>query len=138
MKILDNDMIVEFEKGAAQSFNRKYKNFIGMDGNAYSLDIKEVKKDVLDYLIGHRNQIADKKIFSFIYDLDMGIGITVVKNNPNYEVYTIVACSSLDLPEETYEDDEEKAETKKQLEILKQNEKINAKRLSNIIERLDG
>ena len=45
----------------------------------------------------------------------------------------------MSMPEETFEDDEEKAETKKQLKELKENERLamtGAKQLQNIYEGL--
>lgn len=146
MKILEkNDIIVEVDKKVVISFNKKYKDFIDANGDHCSLDLKDVKKEITDYLIYNRNNFEGKKVFSFVYDYDTNIAVTVMKRSPEYEIYDIIGFSDMVAPEETLEDDEEKLETKEQLKILKENEKIQvarkqegAKQLENIFEGLGG
>lgn len=125
MKILEkNDIIVEVDKKVVISFNKKYKDFIDANGNPCSLDLKEVKKEITNYLAHNRKNFEGKKVFSFVYDYDTNIAVTVMKRNPEYEIYDIIGFADMVAPEETLEDDDEKAETKEQMKILKENEKI--------------
>jgi hypothetical protein len=129
MEILDKkDIVVEIDKKVVISFNKKYKNFTDANGNPCSLDLKEVKKEVTDYLASHREKYEGQKVFAFVYDYDTNIAVTVMKRLPEYEVYDIIGFADMAAPEETLEDDEEKAETKEQMKILKENEKIQTAR----------
>ena len=133
MEILDkNDIIVEIDKKVVISFNKKYKDFIDANGNPCSLDLKEVKKEITDYISSHRNQYEGQKVFSFVYDYDSNIAVTVMKRNPDCEIYDIIGFADMVAPEETFEDDEEKAETKAQMKILKDNEKIQAAKIEGL------
>ena len=69
MEILDKSIIVEVDKKVAISFNKKYKD----------LDLKEVKREITDYLLCHKDKYKDKKVFAFIYDYDSNIAVTVMK-----------------------------------------------------------
>lgn len=146
MKILEkNDIIVEVDKKVVISFNKKYKDFTDVNGNPCSLDLKEVKKEITDYLTYNRKNFEGKKVFSFVYDYDTNIAVTVMKRNPEYEIYDIIGFADMVAPEETLEDDEEKAATKEQMKILKENEKIQearelegAEQLETIFEGLGG
>lgn len=146
MKILENDIIVEVDKSVAISFSKKYRNFKDIHGNDCSLELKNVKKDIAEYLISNRQRYEGQEVFAFVYDYDMNIAVTIMKRLPNCEVYDIIGFSDMSAPEETFEDDEEKAETKAQMRILKNNEKIQkkkeaeldkARQLEAIIEGLD-
>ena len=133
MEILDkNDIIVEIDKKVVISFNKKYKDFIDANGNPCSLDLKEVKKEITDYLLSHRNKYKGQKVFAFVYDYDSNIAVTVMKRLPDCEIYDVIGFADMVAPEETFEDDEEKAETKAQMKILKENEKIQASRLEEL------
>ena len=133
MEILDkNDIIVEIDKKVVISFNKKYKDFIDANGNPCSLDLKEVKKEITDYLLSHRNKYKGQKVFAFVYDYDSNIAVTVMKRLPDSEIYDVIGFADMVAPEETFEDDEEKAETKDQMKILKENEKIQASRLEEL------
>ena len=133
MEILDkNDIIVEIDKKVVISFNKKYKDFIDANGNPCSLDLKEVKKEIKDYLLSHRNKYKGQKVFAFVYDYDSNIAVTVMKRLPDCEIYDVIGFADMVAPEETFEDDEEKAETKAQMKILKENEKIQASRLEEL------
>ncbi|MGN1326897.1 MAG: hypothetical protein ACI4VQ_02270 [Clostridia bacterium] len=133
MEILDkNDIIVEIDKKVVISFNKKYKDFIDTNGNPCSLDLKEVKKEITDYLLSHRNKYEGQKVFAFVYDYDSNIAVTVMKRLPDCEIYDVIGFADMVAPEETFEDDEEKAETKAQMKILKENEKIQASRLEEL------
>lgn len=133
MEILDkNDIIVEIDKKVVISFNKKYKNFIDANGNPCSLDLKEVKKEITDYLLSHRSKYEGQKVFAFVYDYDSNIAVTVMKRLPDCEIYDVIGFADMVAPEETFEDDEEKAETKAQMKILKENEKIQASRLEEL------
>lgn len=140
MPILDKDIIVEIDKKTVISFNKKYKNFMDANGEECSLDLKEVKQNITEYIFAHREHFKDKKVFAFVYDYDLNICVTVMKANPEYEVYTVIGFSDMVSPDETFEDDEEKAMTKEQTKILKENEKIvkeKAARLEEIFSSLD-
>ena len=65
---------------------------------------------------------ADKEVFSFVYDYDLGICITMMKPKMEYEVYTIIGILEMHTPEETIEDDIEKTETKNIAKTLKEGE----------------
>ncbi len=133
MEILDkNDIIVEIDKKVVISFNKKYKDFIDANGNPCSLDLKEVKKEITDYLLSHRSKYEGQKVFAFVYDYDSNIAVTVMKRLPDCEIYDVIGFADMVAPEETFEDDEEKAETKAQMKILKENEKIQASRLEEL------
>ena len=133
MEILDkNDIIVEIDKKVVISFNKKYKDFIDVNGNPCSLDLREVKKEITDYISSHRNKYEGQKVFSFVYDYDSNIAVTVMKRNPDCEIYDIIGFADMVAPEETFEDDEEKAETKAQMKILKENEKIQAAKVEEL------
>ena len=133
MEILDkNDIIVEIDKKVVISFNKKYKDFIDANGNPCSLDLKEVKKEITDYLLSHRNKYKGQKLFAFVYDYDSNIAVTVMKRLPDCEIYDVIGFADMVAPEETFEDDEEKAETKAQMKILKENEKIQASILEEL------
>ena len=133
MEILDkNDIIVEIDKKVVISFNKKYKDFIDANGNHCSLDLREVKKEITDYLLSHRNKYEGQKVFAFVYDYDSNIAVTVMKRLPDCEIYDVIGFADMVAPEETFEDDEEKAETKAQMKILKENEKIQASRLEEL------
>ena len=133
MEILDkNDIIVEIDKKVVISFNKKYKDFIDANGNPCSLDLKEVKKEITDYLLSHRNKYKGQTVFAFVYDYDSNIAVTVMKRLPDCEIYDVIGFADMVAPEETFEDDEEKAETKAQMKILKENEKIQASRLEEL------
>ena len=143
MKILEKNIIVEVDKKVAISFNKRYKDFTDVNGDIRSINIKEVKADVADYLLYNRDRFQDKKIFSIVYDYDANLVITIMKKSPEYEIYDIIGFADMTTPEETIEDDEEKAATKEQIKILKENEKIQnareqegAKQLKSIIEGL--
>ena len=136
MEILDkNDIIVEIDKKVVISFNKKYKDFIDANGNPCSLDLKEVKKEITDYLLSHRNKYEGQKVFAFVYDYDSNIAVTVMKRLPDCEIYDVIGFADMVAPEETFEDDEEKAETKAQMKILKENEKIQASRLEELTKK---
>lgn len=132
MNILENnDIVVEVDKKVVISFNKKYKDFIDVNGNHCSLDLKEVKKEITTYLAHNRQNFEGKRVFSFVYDYDANIAVTIMKRTPDFEVYDIIGFADMVAPEETLEDDEEQAETKRQMKILKENEKIqNAKELA--------
>lgn len=133
MSILDkNDIVVEVDKKVVISFNKKYKDFIDANGNPCSLDLKEVKKDITEYIAAHRDKYEGEKVFAFVYDYDSNIAVTIMKRQPNCEVYDIIGFSDMVAPEETFEDDDEKAETKTQMKILKDNEKLQAKRFEEL------
>lgn len=146
MEILEkSDIVVEVDKKVVISFNKKYKDFIDVNGNHCSLDLKTVKKEITAYLIHNRQNFEGKKVFSFVYDYDSNIAVTVMKRTPDFEIYDIIGFADMVAPEETLEDDEEQAETKRQLKILKENEKnqnakdlIGAKQLESIYEGLGG
>ena len=55
-----------------------------------------------------------------------------MKRNPDCEIYDIIGFADMVAPEETFEDDEEKAETKAQMKILKENEKIQAAKVEEL------
>ena len=124
MEDLEKNIVVEIDKRVAISFNKKYKNFVDANGDACSLDLKKVKKEITNYLIAHKNHFQGKKVFSFVYDYDTNIAVTVMKRNPEYEVYDVIGFVDMVAPEETLEDDEEMAETKKQMKILKEYEEL--------------
>ena len=147
MNIIDkNNIIVEIDKKVVISFNKKYKNFLDVNGNEMSLNLKEVKKEITEYIAHHRDRFEGEKVFSFVYDYDANIAVTVMKRFPECEIYDVIGFLDMVAPEETFEDDEEAAETKKQIKILKDNEKIRItreqqggiKQLESIIEGLDG
>lgn len=146
MEIIDkNSIVVEIDKKVAISFNKKYKDFVGEDGEHYSLDLKEVKKEITEYLLYHRHQYKGHKVFSFVYDYDTNIAVTVMKRAPEFEIYDVIGFADMTSSEETIEDDEEAAATKEQIKILKNNEKIqkareqgSAKHLEEIFEKLGG
>lgn len=114
MEILDKSIIVEVDKKVAISFNKKYKD----------LDLKEVKREITDYLLCHKDKYKDKKVFAFIYDYDSNIAVTVMRRTPEYEIYDIIGFSDMVTPEETVEDYEEAQETKEVMKELKQQEKL--------------
>lgn len=144
MEILENSIVVEIDKKVAISFNKKYKEFTDANGNISSLDLKEVKKEITQYLLSHRSKYEGQKVFSFVYDFDSNIAVTIMKRSPEYEIYDVIGFADMVSPEETVEDDEEAAETKAQMKILKENEKVekmrenSAKHLESIIEGLGG
>ena len=140
MAILDKDIIVEVDKKTVISFNKKYKSIVGENGEEYSLSLKEVKKDITEYIYAHRKHLKDKKVFAFVYDYDLNICVTIMKADPEYEVYTVIGFSDMVSPEETFEDDEEAEMTKEQKKILKENERIveeKAAKLEKIFSVLD-
>lgn len=145
MEILEKNIIVEIDKKVAISFNKKYKDFVDVNGNPCSLDLKNVKKEITEYLVANRNNFEGKKVFAFPYDYDANIAVTIMKRSPEYEIYDVIGFADMTAPEETLEDDEEQAETKEQIKILKENEKIQkarekegAKQLESIFEGLGG
>lgn len=145
MEILEKDIVVEVDKKVVISFNKKYKDFLDVNGNPCSLDLKDVKKEITSYLLYNRERFEGQKVFSFVYDYDANIAVTVMRRNPEYEVYDIIGFADMVAPEETLEDDEEAAATKAQMKILKENEKIQAareqegaKQLETIYEGLGG
>lgn len=113
MEILDN-IIVEIDRKVAISFNKRYKD----------INLKEVKKDITEYLLCHRNQYKGKKVFAFVYDYDNEIAVTVMKRDDEYEVYDVIGFSDMSSPEETLEDYEEQLQTKAVMKELKQQEKL--------------
>ncbi len=114
MEILDKNIVVEVDKKVAISFNKRYKD----------LDLKEVKREIADYLLCHKSNYEGKKVFAFIYDYDSNIAVTVMRRTPEYEIYDIIGFSDMVVPEETVEDYEEEQETKQLMKELKQQEKL--------------
>jgi len=53
-----------------------------------------------------------EKVFSFVYDYDSNIELTMMKRTPYFEAYDIIGFTDMVAPEETLEDEEEQAETK--------------------------
>lgn len=113
MEVLDN-IIVEIDRKVAISFNKKYKD----------INLKEVKKDITDYLLFHRGQYEGKKVFAFVYDYDNNIAVTVMKRDAEYEIYDVIGFSDMSSPEETLEDCEEEQQTKAVMKELRQQEKL--------------
>jgi len=94
MDILNkNDIVVEVDKKIVFSFNKKYKDFIDVNGNHCLLDLKTVKKRITAYLEHNRQNFEGKKVFSFIYDYDSNIAVIMMKRTPNFEVYDITFFS---------------------------------------------
>lgn len=106
------EIIVEIDKKVAVSFSKRFKNCVDSEGNEVTLSLQEVKKDITDYISANLDKYSDKEVFSFVYDYDLGICITVMKPQMEYEVYTVIGILEMHSPEETIEDDEEKEETK--------------------------
>lgn len=126
---MNNEVAVEISTKVAVSFKKRYKD----------LSITTVKQDLAEYLKCHKKAFENNKICSFVYDYDREIVVTIIKRYSDCEVYDVLGFLDMSAPEETFEDDEEKAETKKQLQILKENEKskmTGAKQLQSIYEGL--
>lgn len=118
------DIIIEIDKKVAVSFSKKFRNFIDSNGNEVSLNLQDVKRDVTEYLRNNLDRYRDKEVFSFVYDYDLGICITIMKPKMEYEVYTIIGILEMSAPEETVEDDVEKEETKNIAKELKEGEGV--------------
>lgn len=116
------DIIIEIDKKVAVSFSKRFKNFTDTNGNQVTLNLQDVKRDVTEYLSANLNKYKDKEVFSFVYDYDLGICITMMKPKMEYEVYTIIGILEMHTPEETIEDDIEKTETKNIAKTLKEGE----------------
>lgn len=114
------NIIVEIDKRVAVSFSKKFKNCVDSEGNKVTLNLQDVKKDVTEYISASLDRYKDKKVFSFVYDYDLGICVTVMKPQMEYEVYTIIGFLDMFVPEETIEDDTEKEETKDIAKFLKE------------------
>lgn len=113
-------IIVEIDKRVAVSFSKKFKNCVDSEGNSVSLNLQEVKKDITDYISSNIDRYRDKEVFSFVYDYDLGICVTVMKPQLEYEVYIVIGFLDMFIPEETMEDDDEKEETKRIAKMLKE------------------
>lgn len=116
------NIIVEIDKRVAVSFSKRFKARTDSDGNEITLNLQEVKKDITDYLSANLDKYKDKDVFSFVYDYDLGICVTVMKPQPEYEVYIVIGFLDMFIPEETMEDDEEKEQTKSIAKTLKEEE----------------
>lgn len=114
-----NNVIVEIDKRVAVSFSKRFKVRKDTEGNEVSLNLQEVKKEITEYVSKNIESYKDKKVFSFVYDYDLGICVTMMKPQMEYEVYTVIGFLDMFTPEETYEDDEEKEETKDIAKLLK-------------------
>lgn len=106
------DIIVEIDKKVAVSFSKRFKNYTDENGNEVSLNLQDVKKDITEYVSANLDKYKDKEVFSFVYDYDLGICITMMKPKMEYEVYTVIGILEMHTPEETIEDDMEKEATK--------------------------
>ena len=113
------NIIVEIDKRVAVSFSKKFKNCTDSEGNVVSLNLQDVKKEITTYISANIEKYKDKEVFSFVYDYDLGICVTVMKPQLKYEVYTIIGFLDMFIPEETVENDEEREETKNIAKILK-------------------
>lgn len=116
------NIIVEIDKRVAVSFSKKFKNCKDSEGNEVTLNLQDVKKDITNYIVANLDKYKDKEVFSFVYDYDLGICVTVMKPQMEYEVYTIIGFLDMFVPEETIEDDNEKEETKNIAKLLKEEE----------------
>ena len=116
------NIIVEIDKRVAVSFSKKFKNCVDSEGNEVTLNLQEVKKDITDYIAANLDKYRDKEVFSFVYDYDLGICVTVMKPQKEYEVYTVIGFLDMFVPEETIEVDDEKEETKNIAKTLKEEE----------------
>lgn len=116
------NIIVEIDKRVAVSFSKKFKNCTDSDGNEVTLNLQDVKRDITDYISAHLDKYKDKKVFSFVYDYDLGICVTVMKPQMEYEVYIVIGFLDMFIPEETIEDDNERQETKNIAKVLKEEE----------------
>ena len=116
------NIIVEIDKRVAVSFSKKFKNCVDSEGNEVTLNLQEVKKDITEYIAANLDKYRDKEVFSFVYDYDLGICVTVMKPQKEYEVYTVIGFLYMFVPEETIEDDDEKEETKNIAKTLKEEE----------------
>lgn len=114
------NIIVEIDKRVAVSFSKKFKNCVDSEGNEVTLNLQEVKKDITDYISANIEKFRNKEVFSFVYDYDLGICVTVMKPQLEYEVYTVIGFLDMFIPEETIEDDDEKEETKNIAKSLKE------------------
>ena len=123
MEILEKDIVVEIDKRVAVSFCKKYKDIINEYNDSGEVGIKQVKRDITNYLYAHRDKFKGKELFSFVYDYDNNIAVTIMKRNPEYEVYDVIGFADMSASEETIEDATEQAETKEQMKILKEIEK---------------
>ena len=70
-------------------FNRKDGSLVAYDKfTTKSVDeeyrLRGIRNKVLELIDKYR----DKEVFSFVYDYDLGICVTVMKPQPEYEVYT--------------------------------------------------
>ena len=83
------DIIVEIDKKVAVSFSKRFKNYTNENGNEVSLNLQDVKKDITEYVSANLDKYKDKEVFSFVYDYDLGICITMMKPKMEYEVYTV-------------------------------------------------
>ena len=108
------NIIVEIDKKVVISFNKKYKDI---------LSLQDVKEEITFYLQNHPHLFNGKEVVSLVYSYDDELAVTIMKPNANYEIYNIIGFSEMVSPEETFESDEEKAETKQQVKILKSIEK---------------
>ena len=116
------NIIVEIDKRVAVSFSKRFKTCVDSEGNEVTLNLQEVKKDITNYLSANLNKYKDQEVFSFVYDYDLGICVTIMKPQPEYEVYIVIGFLDMFIPEETYEDNDEKEETKTIAKTLKEEE----------------
>lgn len=93
------NIIVEIDKRVAVSFSKKFKNCVDSEGNEVALNLQEVKKDITDYIAANLDKYRDKEVFSFVYDYDLGICVTVMKPQKEYEVYTVIGFLDMFVPE---------------------------------------
>lgn len=114
------NVIVEIDKKVAISFSKRFRNYVDSEGNKVVLDLKEVKKDITEYISNNVDRYKDQKVFSFVYDYDLGLCVTVMKPQQEYEVYVIIGFLEMFEPKDTYEDEEEKEETKNIAKNLKE------------------
>lgn len=114
------NIIVEIDKRVAVSFSKKFKNCTDSEGNKVTLNLQDVKKDITEYISANLDKYKDKKVFSFVYDYDLGICVTMMKPKLEYEVYTVIGFLDMFVPEETIEDNEEMEETKNIAKLLKE------------------